>query len=246
MSRDVLLRLEQIAKTDGDDLVLSEVSAEFQRGEMTVILGGRGSGLGALGALIAGQRLPDRGRVWRGGVVAPPVGVPWGFGVAGTVERDLALRAAAFGLDTGDYVGAIAALLDRPQVLHLPFAELPAQARYTVVFAASYLIPADIYVIDGAPVPITTGAWGEIEALFGAIRADSAVIWLAGGVSLLRRFEAERFATLKDGRLTLHRDKDSALTSFARDNPREAEGPGPLGRAQARQQNPADEPEDEG
>ncbi|MEO1530985.1 MAG: ATP-binding cassette domain-containing protein, partial [Pseudomonadota bacterium] len=133
--------------------VLQGASGVFRQGELTAILGKRGAGRTTLAAILAGQRLADAGRVWRSGSVAPLVGHSAGFGATGSIRRDLGLRAAAAGLCGRRFAAAVAAELGAPALLDRSFERLEGPSRAALCHAAAWLVPADIYIADGALNP---------------------------------------------------------------------------------------------
>jgi len=64
---DVILRVENLHKSYGDNHVLRGVSMQIQRGETKVVIGPSGTGKSTLLRCINQLSVPDQGRVWLGG-----------------------------------------------------------------------------------------------------------------------------------------------------------------------------------
>jgi len=64
MPDDVILKVEDLHKAFGDNVVLDGVSFELARGDTLVVLGQSGSGKSVLVSCIVGLLEPDQGRVW--------------------------------------------------------------------------------------------------------------------------------------------------------------------------------------
>ena len=60
---DVALRVVNVTKTFGDNVVLQDLSLDVRRGEVLVILGGSGSGKSTLLRLLTGALRPEKGKV---------------------------------------------------------------------------------------------------------------------------------------------------------------------------------------
>ncbi len=63
---DVILRVENLHKSYGDNHVLRGVSMQIQRGETKVVIGPSGTGKSTLLRCINQLSVPDQGRVWLG------------------------------------------------------------------------------------------------------------------------------------------------------------------------------------
>ena len=197
----VVLRVDALEKSFGGRVLLRDVDFALRGGEMTVILGRQGAGKTVLARILCGQHLPDRGRVLRAGRVPPPAGLGLGLGVTATLERDLALRAAAHGVNTRDYLRAVVGVLGDAAPLSRPFSRLDGAQRGIVTYAASYLLPSAAYLADNNPVPMTPMARPRIEPLFEAVRRRSAILWLTAGTGSLREYEPDHVLMLEHGRL---------------------------------------------
>lgn len=101
---DSALILEDVTKHAHGKRVLSGLSLHVAVGELVIVRAPKGAEKTTLARLIAGQTLPDQGRIWRVGPCAPPPGVTWGFTQGAPVVRGLDLRAAVYDVDTRDYV----------------------------------------------------------------------------------------------------------------------------------------------
>lgn len=208
------LRLDGISRRIAQKQVLSDLSLDLPARGLTVVLGRRGAGRSTLAAIATGQRLPDRGRVSRAGMVAPGIGAAHGFGLTGMVERDLALRAASAGLDSASYCAAVAALLPEPEALSLPFRRAGAGTRGILLFAAAYIVPAALYVADGPLLPSSPSEADAVAPLLERARREAAVLWLSAGVSQLRAMAPERILLLEDGRLRALSGLEEAIAVF--------------------------------
>ncbi|MEL6768283.1 MAG: ATP-binding cassette domain-containing protein [Pseudomonadota bacterium] len=194
--------------------VLGGASAVFRRGELTAILGRRGSGRTTLAAVLAGQRLPDAGRVWYGGRIAPLIGHSAAFGATGNIRRDLGLRAAAAGLNGRRFAEAVAAEIGDPAVLDRSFERLEGPARAALCHAAAWLVPADVYIADGGLVPSSGPGAGALAERLAARRKDAAVVWLTAGVTSLRAMAPDRLLLLENGLLRPLADIEEAIALF--------------------------------
>lgn len=198
---EVVAALSGVVKRLGSRTVLAGVDAAFRRGTLTLIRGERGSGRTTLARILTGQTLPTAGAVGRTGPAAPLIGSSDVFSTGGSAIEALDFRAAAHGLATGPYVAAVARLMPDPEALRAPFGRLTGLERQVLLFAASWLIPADLYVSDGALAPTAPAVRRRIEPLVAAARVRAAVVWIAEARAAARDADpdAERF--LEDGRL---------------------------------------------
>ncbi|MEM7527889.1 MAG: ATP-binding cassette domain-containing protein [Pseudomonadota bacterium] len=209
-----LLIAEGIFKSYGRQRTLNGISVSFGRGELTAILGARGAGRTSLAAILAGQRLPDAGRVWRGGRVAPLIGNSAAFGVTGSVGRDLALRAAAAGIDGPRLAAAVAAFAGGPRILARPFERAGAVERTALLNAAAWLTPAEIYLADGPLMPGKGPLADALTPFLEDARKRAAVVWLTAGVSHLRAVAPDRILLLEKGQLERLPCIDTAIDRF--------------------------------
>lgn len=217
----VVLEARDVERSYGRKRVLAGISLELRAGEAVTILGHRNAGKSVLSRVLAGMTPPDRGSVRVTSPVAPLVGGPMGFGTTSSVERDLGLRAAAYGISTRDHIADIAALLDDPGVLGQPFNELDANSRVLLTYGASYMTPSDVYIVDGFPVPQVPTARARIAALFRAVRRRAAVLWLMSSAGQLRGMRPDRYLMLEGGQLHPLDGIDAAEALFL---PRRAHG----------------------
>lgn len=213
--RTAVAVLRDIVKTGGAGVVLAGLSLSLERGSLTTVVARRGAGRSTLAAIVAGHRLADSGQVNVAGRVAPFVGHHGGFGVSGSVERDLALRAAACGVATRPYVRAVAACLG-PVLGHgsrwlgSPFDALAPRSRLGLVHAAGWLMPADLYIADGPALPAEPRLAACLRPVLERARRRGAVLWLTAGMRELRHLHPDRLLLLDRGRLSPLADIEAA------------------------------------
>lgn len=220
---EVVMEARRLTRGYGRKIVLSDLDLTLRAGEAVVILGRRNAGKSVLARVLAGVTPPDAGHLRSAAPVAPLVGSPMGFGSTASVERDLGLRAAAYGISTRDHMADVAALLDDPDVLRLPFNRLDGVSRVLLTYGASYLTPSDIYIADAVPVPQVPAAQARIGALFRAARQRAAVLWLVSAAGGLRALAPDRCFALEDGRLHQLAGIDEAEARFMARNKRVAD-----------------------
>lgn len=205
-----MLELDRVDLAVGRRAIFRNLSARFARGETTAILGATGTGKSSLASLMASAILPNSGHVLTRGRVAPVMSQNEGLGETAMLARDLGIRAAAYGLETGAFCWAVAQVAGDPGCLERPYDLATAAQKAAINRAASLLIPADIYIADGmiAQVP-TAGGEGPGEgrqtqgltALFEQRRRRAAMIWITGAPGSVLQQPADRFALLHGGAL---------------------------------------------
>ena len=62
--RDVMIRVEHVEKEFNKELVLKDVTHDFEAGKIHGIVGNNGSGKTVLFKCICGFLTPDRGKIW--------------------------------------------------------------------------------------------------------------------------------------------------------------------------------------
>ncbi|MBK0399982.1 ATP-binding cassette domain-containing protein [Limibaculum sp. M0105] len=197
----IVLEAHDVVRSYGRKKVLAGISLTLRAGEGVAILGRRNAGKSVLSRVLSGVAPPDSGWVATSAPVAPIVGTGTGFGMTASVERDLGLRAAAYGISTQDHLADVASLLDDPDVLAQPFRHVDGVSRVLLTYGASYLTPSDVYIVDGMPVPQVPAARAKLAALFRAARKRAAVLWLHSTAGQLRGIGPDRCLMLEGGRL---------------------------------------------
>jgi capsular polysaccharide transport system ATP-binding protein len=100
--------------------------------------------------VLAGLRLPARGRVVHGGVVSWPLGRQGFVRGRGTGLDIINLVASIHELDVEMAADVVTMLVSRPELIDLPVEHWPQFARIEFTFALGLVPDFDIYVIDGS------------------------------------------------------------------------------------------------
>ncbi|MEM9765063.1 MAG: ATP-binding cassette domain-containing protein [Pseudomonadota bacterium] len=212
MTDTPVLQLDGVSKYFDQRLVVDGVSLSIGHGEHVAVLGARGAGRSTLAGIVTGRLTPNTGRVHRFGSVGPPIGKPAGIGTTGRLERDLAMRAALWGIDKGTLTDAVFRALGRlsaagladvraEDVLTRRADRLPEVVRQTVLHAAAWAVPAPLYVVDGPIRPNDRRAARAVAPWIQAAIATSALLWFPPKGSALRHTQVSRALTLRNGRL---------------------------------------------
>lgn len=204
MSR-IALTLRGVTKRMEGRALLSDVSADFACGELVIVRPFAGPGRGLLARLLVGQVHPDEGEIARSGPAAPPPGSAWGFIRTAPVYRSLELRAAGYGVAAAPFATAVGDLMDDPSALARPFEQLQGRDRSIVTFAASWLLPCELFAFEGGPFPKDAVARERLMPLWRSARRSAAIIWIARPKAMPRGVSPGRIAELRNGRLLFSR-----------------------------------------
>lgn len=210
-----MITLQKVCKTyRGRNLlrqVLNQVDLAVGPGEAMALLGANGAGKSTLMRLIAGVEHPTSGRLDRGGMT-----VSWPIGYSSCFQSSLT------GADNARFIARIyrrnaEALLDFVQdfaalgeYFQQPLKTYSAGMSARLAFAISLAIEFDVYLVDEV-----TGAGDERfrqkchDALMHRRRTGT-LIMVNHDPNVLRAY-CNRGAVLRDGRLTLFDDLETAI-----------------------------------
>ena len=196
-----VLHFENVFKRSKGKLKIRELTLTLRAGEVLSIIGGGREHIMLMSRMICGQLYPDEGRIWRDGPPGPNIGLAMGFEVGGNVVRGLEMRAAAYGVDPGHYIDAIAALLPKPDVLRMPMVNLAPNERMTVLYGSTYLLPCTHFVNNSSPLPLDKRARAAVRPLFRAARKTAGIICFEKKFREKNTTPNQRILRLVNGRL---------------------------------------------
>jgi capsular polysaccharide transport system ATP-binding protein len=128
--------------------VFEGVDVSFSPDRITGILAPAGSGKSTAADLTTGKLRPDFGRVKRSSLVSFPVGGGGVFNNLLTGRENLAFLCRVFGFDPRPIIQFVIEFADLGKTIDKPFKLFSRDERTKFIFASSYAIPFEIYVVD--------------------------------------------------------------------------------------------------
>ena len=194
--------------------VFDRLSAVLPTNRRLVLLGDHGSGKSTLIRLMAGLEYPSSGHVDRQAAVSFPLGYSNGYfpGVSG--RQNVIFLARAYGLDPLEMLAFVEEMTELGRILDLPFGDFPPDARVRFLYALSYAVPFDVYLIDQNPVIGSTEFAARCARMLEARMAESGLIFTTRDPRVARRY-CDMGGILRDGQITLYDSLEEAIAIYS-------------------------------
>ncbi|BCW90500.1 Polysialic acid transport ATP-binding protein KpsT [Alphaproteobacteria bacterium SO-S41] len=201
-------RSNQVRKT-----VLDNVSAVFDTRHAYGILGLNGAGKSTLLRLVAGTEMPNRGRIYRGASISWPLAFGGGFHPGMTGRENLNFVANIYGV-SGRYVtGFVADFAELGAYIDAPVQSYSAGMQARLAFAMSMAIEFDFYLIDEVTAVGDERFAARCTQALLERRSRSGLMIVSHGIGAIKAL-CDRAAILKDGKLILFDDVDTAIEVY--------------------------------
>jgi capsular polysaccharide transport system ATP-binding protein len=204
-----------VGKAARKHTILNEVNWLIPRRAHYVILGHHGSGKTTLLHVMAGIKPPTLGWVERRGVLSSPVDLM--RYARGTIFGRQVVRrlAAVFHVEPSYLEAFIADFVGLKEVMNIPLASLPRQARQLFGFGLYYGLPCDYYLFD-AKIPTGKGLVRDrVTEVFLRRRRESGMIFTTSDIRAARQFGGKG-AVLHNGQIFLFDFLEDAIAFFGR------------------------------
>ena len=212
-----MIRLTDVTKTYRSNqvrkTVLDNVSAVFDTRHAYGILGLNGAGKSTLLRLVAGTETPDRGRIHRGASISWPLAFGGGFHAAMTGRENLNFVANIYGV-SGRYVtDFVADFAELGAYIDAPVQAYSAGMQARLAFAMSMAIEFDFYLIDEVTAVGDERFTARCTQALLERRSRSGLMIVSHGIGAIKAL-CDRAAILKDGKLVLFDDVDTAIEVY--------------------------------
>ncbi len=166
----------------------------FQPDKVTGILAAPGSGKTTAANLTTGKLRPDFGRVLRTSLVSFPVGGGGVFNGLLTGRENLAFLCRVFGFDPRPIIRFVVDFAELGKAIDKPFKMYNRDERTKMIFASSYAIPFETYVIDESIIGGRGQFRQECEALVQHRMQTAGFVIYSSSPSVLRKYCNEFYA----------------------------------------------------
>jgi capsular polysaccharide transport system ATP-binding protein len=207
-----LIGLSKIFKGESaTKIVFDRVDLQLPVDRKLALLGARGSGKTTFLHLLAGIERPSSGKIERRANVSLPVGYSRGFVPVLTARQNAAFFAKCYGADVDEVVAFIQQVTEVGRHFDRPMHEMSAEMRVRILFAISYAIPFDFYLIDGQPAG-GSPAFRQICMAMLEERSKTAGILFATPNPRVARRYCDQALLIADRKITLHNNFDEAVS----------------------------------
>ncbi len=195
--------------------VLDNITADIPTNRRFGILGGEAAGKTTLMRLLAGFDKPKNGTIARYARLSFPIAYEGVFKRHLSPQDNLAQFTHAYGQQIEEISAFVRSVTDMDSMFETPLAKLPQELQRRFVFAASYALPFDCYLIDErfAGGPADDDFKPKCTAMLQARAASSGIILASRRPHIVQRF-CDKAAVLENGRLTLYDDVATAIDAF--------------------------------
>nr|WP_222934376.1 ABC transporter ATP-binding protein [Caulobacter sp. 17J80-11] len=189
--------------------ILDGISAVFERGHSTGVLGVNGAGKSTLLRILSGSERPDRGQVRRSVSVSWPLGFSGSFSGSLTGRENLRFVARIYGADIEQVTDFVEDFSELGRYMDEPVRTYSAGMRARLAFALSMAVDFQVYLVDEA-IGVGDAAFQQkCNDAFNARRSRSDVIMTSHYMSTIREY-CTRAGVMENGRLLMFEDIDAA------------------------------------
>lgn len=216
-----MIQLDNIFKfykvAEHTKIVLDHVTATFVSGISYGLLGVNGAGKSTLLRLIAGNELPNSGRVRRTIAVSWPLGFAGGFHPHMTGRENVKFVARAYGADIHEVIEFVEDFSELGDYLDAPYKTYSSGMMARLAFGLSMAIRFDCYLVDEITAVGDARFQEKCRRAFEMRRQDSDLIIVSHHMSTIRDF-CNRAAVLVDGKLRMFDSVEEAIEVYNRLN----------------------------
>lgn len=181
--------------------VFEATDVAFRPDRISGVLAPPGSGKTTAANLTTGKLRPDFGRVVRTSLVSFPVGGGGVFNGALTGRENLAFLCRVFGFDPRPIIRFVVEFAELGQAIDKPFKLYNRDERTKMIFASTYAIPFETYVVDESIIGGRGQFRDECEALVKHRMETAGFVIYSSSPGLIRKYCNEFFVL---DRLGLH------------------------------------------
>jgi len=211
-------RIFKFYRTEGFvKIVLDHVSTVFEPGRSYGLLGVNGAGKSTTLRLIAGNELPNAGRIRRSVRVSWPLGFAGGFHPLMTGRENVKFVSRVYGADcrkTLDFVEDFSELGD---YMDVQFRTYSSGMMGRLAFGVSMAIEFDCYLIDEITAVGDARFAARCQQAFEQRRKNADVIIASHSMGTIKDY-CDRGAVLVDGQMIMFSSVDSAIETYNRLN----------------------------
>lgn len=212
-----MIRLERVSKQfkthGGSKHVLRDVTLEFPVGRNIGIFGMNGAGKSTLIKILAGAEAPDRGRIYRRGLVSFTLGFDSCFHHNLTGRENVKFIARVYGIDVRSMVEYVEWFAEIGSYFDMPLSTYSSGMRSKLAFGTCLAVDFDVYLIDEitevGDSRFRTKALSEFRKKM--MHAD--IILVSHNIDTIRAY-CDMGAVLNDGRLELYDSLDDAMREY--------------------------------
>ena len=212
-----MIRLMNVSKTyranNVRKTVLDDVSAVFDTRHAYGILGLNGAGKSTLLRIVAGTEPADRGRVYRGASLSWPMAFGGGFHSGMTGRENLNFVANIYGVSSRYVTDFVIDFAELGAYIDAPVGTYSSGMQARLAFGMSMAIEFDFYLIDEITAVGDERFGARCNKALMERRQRSGLMLVSHSVGSIKTL-CDRAAILKDGKLTLFDDVDTAIEIY--------------------------------
>lgn len=173
--------------------VLEAASPHFAADKISGILANPGTGKSTAAQLMTGKLKPDLGHVRRSSLVSFPVGGSGVFNGMLTGRENLAFLCRVFGFDPKPIIRFVVEFTELGKTIDKQFKLYSRDERTKLMFASSYSIPFDTYIVDESLIGGRGTFRGICEELAMERMKSSGFIILSSSPKVLQKYCSDFF-----------------------------------------------------
>ncbi len=194
-------------------VVLDRINAEFDPRYHYGIMGLNGAGKSTLLRIVAGTEPPDAGRVHRGVSISWPLAFNGGFHPGMTGRENLNFVASIYGVSQRYVTDFVADFSELGPYLDAPVSTYSSGMQARLGFGMSMAIEFDFYLIDETLGVGDARFQARCRQALEERRKRSGLMLVSHGFGAVKAI-CNRGAVLRDGKLTLYDDIDTAIEAY--------------------------------
>ena len=201
--------------------ILRDYSGSFERGTSVGILGVNGAGKSTLLRMIAGNEMPDEGRIYRQGRISFPLGFTGSFNSSMTGRQNCRFASRIYDADIKDVENFVEDFSELGHYFDMPIRTYSSGMSSKLSFGLSMALSFDVYLIDELTAVGDARFAKKCREAFAARRKSADVIMVSHVGATIKDY-CDRVAILQDGHLEFYNNVDEGLKVY-----RERMGLGP-------------------